>query len=130
MQHSHNTTHTHGNNSFLVSLSSRDRFPGSKGGVYSISLSFAHNLPASSKAFISQSTLNAIAPLDSVKMQVLAFNAGAGRIGATAGGSLMPSRSIVTKTTTEQTPYPELFVSPCGSGQVTNTRRSLKYPLV
>ena len=125
MQHSHNTTHTHGNNFFLVLLSSPDRVPGSKGGVYS--KAFAHNPRAS---FISQSTLNTIAPLDSAKMQALSFNAEAGRIGATVGGSLIPSQSIVTKTTTEQTPYPELFVSLSGSGQVTDIKRSLKYPLV
>ena len=121
MQHSHNTTHTRGNIFFLLCLSSRDHFPGSTGEVYS--KIFNCNSPLTTKVFIPQNqTEEVFAPFGPVKMQSSLFKAGGIRAGAIVCGSLIPPQSIVTKTITKQTPYPELFVSRNNRTRITDKK--------
>lgn len=108
MRHSHNTTHTIGNSSFLhffVSLV-RDRFPGALAGVYSKFFSRNPSFPA--EIFTSHLDQDAFAPFGPFKMQVALLKAMATRAGEIVSGYLIPPQSKVTKTITQQTPYPEL----------------------
>src|SRR5262245_31824505 len=115
MQHSHNTTHTFESCSFLYIISScRDRNPGISDGVYSkffprtISTPATHFTPVLNQL----DQRNGFAPFGPFKlMQATQSKVMAVRAGAIVNGHLIPSQSTVTKTITEQTPYPELHSS-------------------
>ncbi len=121
MQHSHNTTHTLGNSSFLC-LSSREGLPGSTGMVYPKSFVCGSYFTTVATKFFTPQSTDAFAPFGPVQMQSLLPKARGNRAGAIVDGSLIPAQSTVTKTITEQTPYPELFVSRFVRGQVTNNK--------
>ena len=123
MRHSHNTTHTVGSSSFLYIVSScRDRNPGVMGGVYS--KFFSHTLSFPAKNFTSKSDhQDVLAPFGPFKlMQATQPKVMAIRAGEIVSESLTPPQSTVTKTITEQTPYPELHSSWPGRESVANIK--------
>jgi hypothetical protein len=123
MRHSHNTTHTVGSSSFLYIVSScRDRNPGVMGGVYSKFFPRTHTIPA--KHFTSKlDQQDAFAPFGPFKlMQATRPKVMAIRAGAIVSDYLITPQSPVTKTITEQTPYPELHSSRPGRESVANMK--------
>lgn len=116
MQHSRNTTHTFGRRSFLHISSYRDQNSGATGPVYLKSFSSNHSsisktITVHSEVKSDQSNQPAFAPFG--LMQTALFKAMAIQSGAIVSGPLNPlqSNTWVTKTNTQQTPYPELHLS-------------------
>ena len=121
MRHSHNTTHTFGRSSFLyLNSSCRESRPGASDGV--CSKIFIRNLSSPAEKFTSQLDQDAFAPFGPFKMQAMLVKAMVIRAGEIVSGPLIPPQSSVTKTITQQTPYPELHSSRTSQENVANIK--------
>jgi hypothetical protein len=110
MRHSHNTTHTFGRSSFLYFKSSgRESRPGATHGV--CSKIFVCNFSSPSEKSTSQLDQDVFAPFGPFKTKARLMKAMAIRAGEIVSGFLIPPQSFVTKTITQQMPYPELHSS-------------------